>query len=247
MGNLRDLWTDSDAYRTLYQRPQEVDTVLRLLRLGEAHRLVDIGCGNGAFAIAAARRFPDLRVFAYDILDSAITECRARGADLLGKNLRAETAEADSIPLPDGQADRLLMRNVLHHVPDADAVYAEMNRLLVPAGLVVLQTTCNFWEPEFGAFLKDLHLIIDDSHERHFRQPFELMEGLERAGFTVEKVECWRYPFPFLTEEMAEFIRVRGAGERLRLRRAEDRKWMVEMYWCRLVALKEDGGGAFTP
>jgi ubiquinone/menaquinone biosynthesis C-methylase UbiE len=244
--SLKDIWTKSFKYRTLYQTPEEIESVLALLRLEAGTTLVDVGCGNGAFAIAATRRFPDLQVLAYDILDSAVMECRARAADLPGKNLRAEAAQADSIPLPDGYADRVLMRNVLHHIPDADAVYGELNRLLAPSGILVLQTPCNFWETEYGEFLKDLHMIIDDSHERYFRQSFELVEGLERAGFIVERVECWRYPFPFEDEEMIEYILNREAGERLRLRSIEHGKWMVEMYWCRLVAMKEDEGDAFT-
>jgi SAM-dependent methyltransferase len=245
--SLKDIWTKSFKYRTLYQTPEEIESVLALLRLDAAMCLVDVGCGNGAFAIAAARLFPDLQVLAYDVLDSAVTECRARSVGLPGDNLRTELAEADSIPLTDGHADRVLMRNVLHHIPDAEGVSMELHRILAPSGLLVLQTPCNFWEAEFGVFLKDLHLIIDDSHERYFRRPFELAEGLERQGFIVERVECWRYPFPFEDEKMGEFIRNRGMDERLRVRRIEGGKWMVGMYWCRLVAIKAGQGAAFTP
>src|SRR3954463_6647491 len=97
--SLKDLWTDSPDYRQCYQSDHDVEAVLELLDLISAQALVDIGCGNGAFAVAAARRYPACRVWAFDALGSAIAECRASGGDLLQANLSAAVAWANSVPL----------------------------------------------------------------------------------------------------------------------------------------------------
>src|SRR5437660_744934 len=73
---LKDLWSDSADYRRNYQTDDDIETILRLLRVSTASGLVDIGCGNGAFAITAAQRHPACRVWAFDALESAVAECR---------------------------------------------------------------------------------------------------------------------------------------------------------------------------
>jgi cyclopropane fatty-acyl-phospholipid synthase-like methyltransferase len=80
---LKDLWTENPGYRQSYQNSDDIDVAIALLDLAGATRLVDVGCGNGAFAIAAARRYPACRVRAFDALESAVAHGRAAGADLL--------------------------------------------------------------------------------------------------------------------------------------------------------------------
>src|SRR4051812_11907710 len=71
---LKDLWSTSAQYRSEYQTADDVRTTLALLNLRGAAALADVGCGNGAFSIAAARAHPDLKVFAYDAMESAMAE-----------------------------------------------------------------------------------------------------------------------------------------------------------------------------
>jgi predicted RNA methylase len=68
---LRDLWTTSPSYRQLYQSPQEVEAVVRLLEMPAATALADVGCGNGTFAVAAARANPGR------VASSRLTRCTA--------------------------------------------------------------------------------------------------------------------------------------------------------------------------
>ena len=94
-----------------------------------AASLVDIGCGNGVFAVAAASQFPDCAVLALDSLSSAVEETKRRASLADCKNLRAEVASADVLPIPDSSADRILMRNVAHHLSSLDAALAEVKEL----------------------------------------------------------------------------------------------------------------------
>jgi ubiquinone/menaquinone biosynthesis C-methylase UbiE len=235
---LKDLWTKSPGYRQCYQTSDDIDMAIALLDLAGATRLVDVGCGNGAFAIAAARRYPACRVRAFDALESAVAHCRAAGADLLQTNLTVDVAWADSLPLGDECCDRALMRSVLHHIADPMPVYRELARVLRPAGRLVLQAPCNFWEPEFGDVLSEIVFRTDDSHRRYFYRPADVVSALRRTGFETSEPECWTYTFPFLDEHQAEIVRQHGAAERLHLRAVEPGTWSIENYWVRLVATK---------
>lgn len=170
---LKDLWSRSIEYRDAYQDADEIETIVRLLELERAESLVDAGCGNGAFAIAAARANPRLQVWAFDALPSAVAEC-GPAATALGGRFAACVAWAESLPLPDACADRVLCRAVLHHVQDADRLYREVARVLRPDGLLVLQAPCNYWQAPWGAVIGELYRLADDSHPRHYHQPGHL-------------------------------------------------------------------------
>jgi SAM-dependent methyltransferase len=235
---LKDLWTESPSYRQCYQSDGEIETTLALLDLAGARGLVDVGCGNGAFAVAAARRWPACRVWAFDALQSAVAECRARAKELPESNLVANVAWAHALPLSDACADRALCRSVLHHVGEPMAVYAEIARVLKPGGRLVLQAPCNYWEPAFARILSGIMMLLDDTHRRCYYRPAKVVAGLEQAGFSVAEPQCWRYEFPFLGDREADFVRQHGADERLRLRALEAGKWSIENYWVRLVATR---------
>ncbi|HYG35291.1 MAG TPA: class I SAM-dependent methyltransferase, partial [Clostridia bacterium] len=141
---LRDGWTRDPDYRRCYQTEDDVETILGLLALTPHCSLVDVGCGNGAFAITAARKDPACRVWAFDALDSAIAECKVKAAGLV--NVYAERAWAHSIPLASASVDRALFRSVLHHIAQPQAVYVELGRVLKPGGRLVLQAPCNGWD-----------------------------------------------------------------------------------------------------
>ncbi len=72
--NIPDLWTDSEGYANQYQNKDQVRDVCDLLELPSATTMLDIGCGNGVFAVAAASQFPNCRVVAFDSLSSAIED-----------------------------------------------------------------------------------------------------------------------------------------------------------------------------
>ncbi len=233
---LKDAWTHDPDYRRCFQTADDIRQILDLLALEKASGLADIGCGNGAFAIAAAQSYPQLPVWAFDALDSAVAECRRQANGL--PNLQAEIAWAQALPLPDARVDRVLFRSVLHHIAEPRAVYEEISRILKPGGRTVLQVPCNYWDSAFGQVLSDLMMLADDSHRRFYYQPAQIVAGLQKAGLTPGQPECWTYPFSFIDDRQARFLRQHQAQEKLRLRRIEPGKWSIKGYWTRIVAEK---------
>jgi ubiquinone/menaquinone biosynthesis C-methylase UbiE len=98
------------------------------VRRGE--RLLEIGCGEGAnlhhLQATGAHRFG---------LDfSAARAAFARRAT----DAHTVTADAGRLPFAEGSFDAVLIRDLLHHVPDAAAVLAEARRVLRPGGRLTL-------------------------------------------------------------------------------------------------------------
>ncbi len=112
--------------------------VVDLLRLRGDETVVDYGAGTGIYTVAVAEAVPDGRVFAVEALP--------RLAELLREKITPELADRlclcetgdNVVPLDDGDADRVLMVDVLHHLYDQPDALEEVARLLQPGGLFVV-------------------------------------------------------------------------------------------------------------
>jgi SAM-dependent methyltransferase len=96
---------------------------------------LDVGCGTGALAEAAAERFAPKRLAGIDPSASFLDFARRR----LGR-AGAELRQADAQDLPFGAAefDRVVSGLVLNFVPDQPRAAAEMARVARPGGEVAL-------------------------------------------------------------------------------------------------------------
>lgn len=235
--DISDLWTTSSYYADLYQKDEQIREVIQLLHLRSANSLIDIGCGNGIFAIAAATQFPNCSVLAIDSLSSAIEEIRKRAGSVHNIRFRAEVASADSLPLPDLSVDRILFRNTLHHVASIDNVFAEISRVLQPSGLLVLEAPCNSGDDALSTLISDIHMLMDSSHRRTYHSPKEISACLEKCGIRAFTPRCWSYTFPVHAEQI-ELIKSHGAQELLSLDETGDEGPSIQLVLTRIIGRK---------
>ena len=230
--HVKDLWTHSAEYRRALQSDEQLAEVVRLLELDAASSLVDVGCGNGAFAIEAARKYPNCRVTACDVLESAVAQCRKAGADL--RNLEVLQVGADAIPLPGRSVERILIRNVLHHLSDPRAALVGVIRLLKPGGLFLLEGPCNGWDEGLARLLSEIHRPMDDSHPRTYLTPLRLQAVFEEQGLTIALAQGW--PFPFrVGPEQVRIINAAGAEDVMGLHIRGGRSY-IQMQIARLIS-----------
>lgn len=234
---IRDGWTSTPGYAQALQSGRQVDEILGLLELSTAQVLADIGCGNGAFAVPAAAANPFCQVFAFDSLDAAITECRKRADDAGIDNLTAEVASADSVPVGDGKVDRVLSRNVLHHLSDASEAYAETARILADGGLFILEGPYNSGPEPVGEALTEIFRLLDESHVRHYHREGSIEQGLNAHGLRVESRSGWTFENR-MPEGGVEAATRFGASEHLRVRERQDGVVTYELPIIRVIARK---------
>jgi ubiquinone/menaquinone biosynthesis C-methylase UbiE len=127
--------------------PQEVE-LIRRYGLGPEIRILDAGCGTGEVASRLAGLFPRARVLGADILDHHLALARERYAGLAPR-LSFEHHSIFELPQASGSFDLTVCRHVLHSIPHADRVIAELVRVTRPGG----------W----------LHLIPEDYGMLHFQ------------------------------------------------------------------------------
>ena len=116
----------------LSQAPVAAET-LAVARLGRARHLLDLGGGTGAFAIAAARRHPRLRVTVLDLpeVEGPAREAIARA----GLGDRVSFAAGDfRAPLPRGADAVSLVRVLYDHTDETVAALLSRAREALPEG-----------------------------------------------------------------------------------------------------------------
>lgn len=175
-----------------YARARGLDIVDRL-DLSGATRLVDLGCGSGAYGIALAERAPHLSVTLVDLPEVKPT-IESRIADhpaLLG---RVDVVAADIFAFEATEPfDVVLLSNALHMLgPELAASFVARTRgLLRPGGQLVIQA--QFLDaarttPRWSVLLDVIQLAITPTGANHSVE--ETVRWLEDAGFeSIARVE----------------------------------------------------------
>jgi len=118
-------------------RWQDPEGILSLVGLRKGMVFIDIGCGEGFFAIPAARRVgPEGRVYAADISAEAVGRLRDRAGKEGLKNLLIRVGEAETTVFCDRCADIVFFGIDLHDFRDPAAVLRNAVRMLRPDGWV---------------------------------------------------------------------------------------------------------------
>ncbi len=164
-------------------------------------RLLDVGCGDGAYAIAAAQL--GARVHGIDTSPQMIEAARRRAVEQ-GAQIDLRVADAAALPFEDGSFDVVLAVTVLCFVPDTEAALGEIARVLAPGGRLVLGELgrWNLW-----AAWRRIRGWIGSRTWRHarFRSARQLCALLRKAGFAVEEVRGAIYypPIPLAARVLA--------------------------------------------
>lgn len=96
---------------------------------------IDIGCGPGRMVHIYEPLCKEIT-----LLDSSIDQLKEAQGNVKEKNkLKTVLANAQKIPLKDGQYDALLCLRVFHYISNPEEVFKEMNRILKPGGYVILE------------------------------------------------------------------------------------------------------------
>jgi ubiquinone/menaquinone biosynthesis C-methylase UbiE len=103
------------------------------------HRVLDVGCGTGTFAVAIKGWLPSVEVVGLDPDPKALARSR-RKAEHAGVSISFDEGFANALPYSDGSFDRVFSSLMFHHLPqDAKlATMREVRRVLKPGGLLHL-------------------------------------------------------------------------------------------------------------
>lgn len=148
-------------------------------------RVADLGCGAGRHSFEAFRRGAD--VVAVDRDPAAVAQTAQWLAAMAKAGEAPSTATADalqadvlSLPFPDAAFDRVIVSEVLEHIPDDAGAIREVSRVLRPGGRVAVTVPRYGPERVCWALSQEYH-DVPGGHVRIYRAS-ELRERLARSG-----------------------------------------------------------------
>jgi arsenite methyltransferase len=104
-------------------------------RLAPGERVLDLGSGAGTDSLIAAQMIaPNGHVTGIDMTPEMLSKARAAAAQMGATNVEFVESEAEELPFADGSFDVVISNGVIDLIPDKDAVFAELFRVLTPGG-----------------------------------------------------------------------------------------------------------------
>jgi len=198
----QQMWASGDFHAVATLIQPVADTLCDAVDLQAGWRVLDVACGSGNAAIAAARC--GCNVVGIDYVPALLARGRRR-AEAEGLTVDLIEGDAEAIPFPDGSFDAVLSVYGSMFAPDHGQAAAELARVCRPGGRIGLAT----WTPHgfIGEMLKTVA-----SHVPPVRgvaspllwgsEPYvrELFEG------AVESVECNERAFTFRFRSAHAFV-----------------------------------------
>jgi len=166
----------------------------QLAGVSGAEDVLDVGCGIGGPSRFLAKAF-GCRVTGLDLTAEfvEVANMLARRTGLAGK-VTYRQGDALDLPFPDASFDLVWSQNAAMNIADRDRLYAEMRRVLRPAGRLAIQDVAagpgrEPYYPTPWASDKSISFLF---------APEVTREKLERAGF---RVVAWHDPTPESLEQ----------------------------------------------
>ena len=104
-------------------------------RLAPGEDVLDIGCGAGTDTLVAAQMVaPAGKVTGIDMTPEMLSRARAAAAEMGAENVDFVEGDVEKLPLPDESFDVVISNGVIDLIPDKDAVFSEIFRVLRPGG-----------------------------------------------------------------------------------------------------------------
>ena len=165
-------------------------------------RVLDIGCGTGNHT-DLLQKLTQVQVYGVEPSAGMLEKARRKNAHITFK-----AGGADHIPFDDGFFDFVYMTDVVHHVPDINAMFAEIGRVLKPGGkgCIVTQSHQQIEERPIAHYFPGTARV---DKERYPDSP-EIIEAASIQGFTQTESEILSEKPIELDASYLELVRKKG-------------------------------------
>lgn len=176
-----------EIYPLTHTLPRGLESLL----LGEfelRHPILDVGCGNGNFAMLT---------FGKDKIEAGLDqdEKKIQEAKKKGVYQKAVVADAQKMPFADEEFKTIIANSALEHVRNSDKALRECFRVLFPGGRLIFTVPGRpdrkywFWSKFFGRFYIKLVDKLMNHNELYDRDAW--LNKIRKAGFKEVKVSSY--------------------------------------------------------
>jgi ubiquinone/menaquinone biosynthesis C-methylase UbiE len=157
--------------------------------LSGGEEVLDVGCGTGTLAVAAARAAPGVTVTGLDADPSILAKARRRASDA-GFEIRFDEGRSTALPYADASFDVALSTLFFHHLPDEEKrrTADELARVLRPGGRLVVADPGRPQDPLMRVAVLLTVQLLDGFANTALNVRGDLPDVLAGAGFGAVSV-----------------------------------------------------------
>lgn len=187
-----------ERYRENKHDIKRKDLVMLLLEpiIKDGDRILDLGCGVGAYSHEISKRYKNKKIFSLDNSYNALKF----GLEYYKIQYPIQ-GTATKLPLKNNSFNIVLIAEVIEHIDNQDEFFLELNRIIKQSG-VLLITTSPIKSFVFFPIIqrirgnKWLHKVItpfDVSGEKHvaLQHPQDIINKLSEHGFKIIEKKYW--------------------------------------------------------
>ena len=171
-----------------------MDKLRKELSALKVDSILDIATRDGAFAREMLLGLGECKkAVALDISDKMFDKGREKCA---GLPVEFVVGNACAMDFPDNSFDVVAVANSLHHIPDLEALFREMRRVVKPDGWMLISEMYSDGQPPASLTHWILHDLdcdmhtIDGIYHHNTYSKSQILWMVKNAGFAVEKTLC---------------------------------------------------------
>lgn len=207
---IRKAFSESaDQYDILASLHREIgrELIHKIIRLPDASRILDVGCGTGYLTAKAKFYFPEAQVLGLDFAEGMLTKAQEKH-----ENINWLAADAGQLPLKDKSIDIIVSNLAYQWVFDLQFALADARRVLSKEGV--------FAATLFGFYTCDelfSSLQATGTSEQEFKRlpkMEDVKESLAQAGFLKAQLDYERIHIQFKDLwDLLTWLKAIGANE----------------------------------
>jgi ubiquinone/menaquinone biosynthesis C-methylase UbiE len=177
------------ATATALTNQATLELLIHAVRASAEDTVLDVACGPGVLVCAFAKVVR--HATGIDIVPAMIDRARALAAERQITNVSWQLDDVNRLPYPADTFSIVTSRYAFHHLERPDSVLAEMARVCVPGGRILVADMAAPADPAKAAALNRMEKLRDPSHLRSM--PVAELERLfSGAGLIPEKPHAYR-------------------------------------------------------
>jgi SAM-dependent methyltransferase len=178
--------------------------VLDALDAQPGERILEVGCGSGSYTRELAQTGTELTATEFAPAQLAQAERNVGPSNVV---FRLE--DAQNLTFPDASFDKVLLSEVIEHVPHPERAIGEAARVLRPGGLLVASTPSRFSPLNLAYGIKRrVRRYAFNEHLHEFTPPS--FRRLVAPHLDVERLEFANFVLPYPVDEL--YLRVGSPG-----------------------------------
>jgi 2-polyprenyl-3-methyl-5-hydroxy-6-metoxy-1,4-benzoquinol methylase len=210
--------------------------VLSALDPQAGDEILDLGCGSGLYTRVLAERGATVTATEFAPTSLALAK---RNVGWSGKGVDFRLEDAQALSLPGERFDKVLLTEVIEHIPHPNRAIAEAARVLRPGGVLAVSTPSRFSPLNLAYDLKRRVRRYGFNEHLHEFTPAAFRRLLE-GRFEVERFEFANYLLPYPADELYLRLGSPGLGLLERLERTLSRLPVLRLLgWTMVIRARK--------